>query len=88
MTPQRREILLAIMDNDYELIGVAHILNGYVHCDAICSWLIEHKYVGKNLRELVVKKFASSVPKLVDYVVLKINVNQEKHQLLEAPFPP
>ena len=73
MTQKRRELMYRAMDGMHDLVGVMHILDHYKFCDNILIWLICHKYTGKNLQDLVVKRFHSSVPALVEYVVTSAN---------------
>lgn len=76
LSPRRRELMHRAMDGDADLMGVMHILNDYKFCDNILTWLIAHKYTGKNLRGLVIH-FHSSVPRLVDFVVDAANGGQK-----------
>ena len=73
MTPKRRELMHRAMDGTNDLAGVMHILHGYKFCDNILIWLISHKYTGQHLKDLIVKRFHSSVPALVNYVVSAAN---------------
>ena len=68
ISDHRRELMHRAMDGDGELVGVMQILHGYKFCDNILTWLITHRYTGKNLRGLVIR-FHSSVPRLVDFVI-------------------
>lgn len=69
LAPGRRELMLRVMDGQTELGGTMHILNGYKFCDNFLIWMICHKWTGKNLEEIIIKQFHSSVPSLVAYIV-------------------
>lgn len=73
LTTKRKELMWRVMDGHTDLAGVMHILHGYKYCDNFLIWLIYNGYTGKNLKELVVKQFRSSVPSLVDYIVNATN---------------
>lgn len=61
--------MLHVMDGNHGLIGALHILHHYKYCDEILTWMVFHRWTGKTLEELIVKKFHSSVHLLVQYVV-------------------
>jgi hypothetical protein len=69
MSDRRRQLMLRAMDDRTDLSGVMFILHHYRFCDNFLIWLIAHQYTGKNLEELVVKKFHSSVPSLVEFII-------------------
>jgi hypothetical protein len=81
MSPKRRELMHRAMDGVTDLSGAMFILHHYKFCDNILIWLISHRYTGKNLSELLIKKFRSSVPSLVDFVIAAANarnINNER----------
>lgn len=73
LSNKRRELMHMAMDGVSDLAGTMYILHHYKYCDNILIWLVSHKYTGKNLSELIVKKFRSHVPSLVDFVVAAAN---------------
>lgn len=72
LTDKRRELMHLVMDGDNELVGVMHVMHGYKYCDNFLTWLVHHRYVGKNLRDLIINKFGSSVPAMINYIVEQI----------------
>ena len=73
LSAQRRDLMHAVMDGQNDLDGTMYVLHHYKFCDQMLRWLIAHKYTGKNLEALLVKRFKSSVPALVGYIVDAIN---------------
>lgn len=73
LTPKRIELMHRAMDGRIELRGVMHVLNGYKFCDNFLIWLIAHGFTGKTLEEIVVKRFRSSIPAMVEWMVLNMN---------------
>ena len=78
ITPKRRDLFFRSIDGQQDLLGTMSILHHYKHCDEILEWLIAHNYTGKKLANLLVKKFKSSVPNLVLFVVDRVNKHSEK----------
>lgn len=78
ITPKRRELFFRAIDGQQDLLGTMSILHAYKYCDEILMWLIEHNYTGKNLIHLLVKRFKSSVPDLVLFVVDRVNKSRQK----------
>lgn len=73
ISDERRELMHRVMDGNSELAGVMHILHGYKYCDNFLKWMIENRFTGRNLQEIIVKKFRSSMPEFVDYMVAQMN---------------
>lgn len=69
LSNKRRDLMHRVMDGETDLAGTMHILNGYKFCDNFLIWMIAHKWTGKNLKEIIIKQFHSSIPSLVNYIV-------------------
>lgn len=69
MSHERRELMLAVMDGDYDLVGTLHLFSRYRHCDTFLRWLLVNRYTGRSLRDILVRRFRGRVDHLVDYIV-------------------
>jgi len=76
ISDERRELMHRVMDGQSDLAGAMHILHGYKYCDNFLKWMIENRFTGLHLREIIVKKFRSSMPALVDYMVAQMNATR------------
>lgn len=75
ISDKRRELMMRVMDGHPDLVGVMHILHGYKFCDNFLIWMVEHRFTGTNLKEIIVKKFRSSVPDLVSFIIARMNAS-------------
>lgn len=61
MDPKRKELFLRVVDGvkSEHLYVFIHHLNNYVHCDKMLLFLVQNKYIGKTLLEILrAKKFS------------------------------
>jgi hypothetical protein len=70
LTDERRELMMRVMDGRWDLANTMYMFHNYKHCDTFLKWLVVHKFTGNRFVELLVKQFGSSVPKLVDFIVM------------------
>ena len=89
LDPRRKELMHRVMDGDPDLRGVMHILNGYKFCDNFLTWMIENRFTGKNLREIIISRFRGSVPDLVDFMTREMNLlrAEELREKIRAGAP-
>lgn len=58
MDPRRKELFHRVLDGvkSEHLFVLCHHLDQYVHCDAMLLFLVQHKYVGKVLLQILREK--------------------------------
>lgn len=57
MSPHRRDMIHKVMDGQKDLTYVMYLWNQLAWCDQLLFWCIANRYTGKNLCELIRKKF-------------------------------
>jgi hypothetical protein len=73
ISPERRELMHRVMDGRHDLMGVMSILHAYKYCDNFLKWLVINRYTGGHLVDLLVKKHRSSVPNLINWILVQMN---------------
>ena len=69
LSSRRRELMHRVMDGRSDLGPTMFMIHNYTFCDNFLHFLIHHHYTGDNLADILVKKFGSSVPRLINFMV-------------------
>ena len=69
LSQRRRELMHRVMDGRSDLAGVMQMLHGYKFCDNFLIFMIENRWTGDHLADVLVKKFHSSVPSMIEFMV-------------------
>jgi len=69
LSVERRTLMHAVMDGQFELAGAMHCLAQYKHCDTFLRWLVFNRITGKNLKSLLKDDLKGNVRELVKFIV-------------------
>lgn len=82
MTPKRRDLILAVADDNMEALPIIHHLCGFVHCEQMFTWMIKNKMTGKSLVETYKLDFKHSWLSLGKWVVMKASGDQKIRKVI------
>jgi len=88
MTPERRDLILKVVDDCMENVPICHQITSYRYCDNILKWLINHQFTGKKLRPWMRGQCSNSVMTMVSFIIAKNTKDKMRPILLGRDWIP
>ncbi len=84
MTPQRRELMMRVMDNHYDLLlpKYMYFFDKMVRCDDILRWLIKARWTRKEFMEAIEHHFKHSPFQMGKYILSEIDRELETRRTM------
>jgi len=86
MTPQRRDLMLQVMNGEPQALHYLHHLNFYTRCDDILSWLIKSRLTGKEFIQWSRFSFRDSMLNMSKHILSRIEKTDKNSILYGIDF--
>ncbi len=82
MTPQKRELILKVADDQFDALPILYQLEGFVHSERMFKWLIQNGITGKEFIKIYQINFKLSWLGLGKWLVQMVNKDNQIRKVI------